>query len=342
MNCSQLLSVGLTLLVSINLQATPIIASTGGIGSADLVFANGGPFPDWLDIRRNNLVLLRDASANFLAPDATEFSDSEVVINGLTPETPSIFNAVASDTRNGGAEGVFASSSLNLYGGLLVETGPPDGTNDARDRGTNGGTIAQANINDPFFAGEASGFVDNQRMFSFINLSNDTQTFGVNGVFELGLLANAMGEFANANSVILNELFFSSSNPLNIQYADVAPFLLDETSVGDGAQISIERETDINSTGRLSLSGEVSAQSTNDIDFENAFGTSRMEFALGVTLLPGQTVFMSHNTFYSSAVNVSDIINEVSSPALGIGMISGLIVLMITLKKSPKKPTRIY
>ena len=291
--------------------AIPINANSGSSLYSDLVIAGGGQLPLGLESRFGGPFSSNPASSVLSAPDAVGFDDFDVVINGLTPETPSIFSRISTNTRNEGTEGAAAINNTQLYQNFASEV-IPDDTNDFSERGIWGSGQAQVALSTEFFDTQANSDVSFERIFTFSNTNPFALTFGVEGLFEMDLFTTADGENSIAEAFARIDMFFSSANALDIIFADTAPYVNDQDESGGNTSLSLVRETDVASTGHLSLIGSASASGTGDL--QQAFGSSRMGYALGITLQAGEEISMSHLITYSNFAAIEAPTRQVPEP----------------------------
>lgn len=291
--------------------AIPINASTGLDISNSLLIASGGPLPLGLEVRTLDPLILelsQDSSLN--APDTVPFEDSLTVIAGLTPEDPSRFFRIDSSTRNGGTEGALASNNHRLY---QIREADQDATSDVSERGVWGESTSQASLTTNFHEASANANVLNERRFSLMNQNATALTFGIQGVFEINMFALANGINSFAESVATGGLWFTSSNILDIQYADIEPFIFNEELMGPNTIASLSRETDVAGTGHLSMTAITRAFNTGAINAD-AIATGRMGYALGITLQPGEEIIMAHTMSYSTMAAITNEPIRVTNP----------------------------
>lgn len=307
--------------------ALPINANSGVSLYHDMIIATGGQLPVGLESRTNPPNLSRSASSDLQAPDAVDFNDTDTVINGLGPDTPSIFSAISTDTRNAGTEGSFASNNTQLYQILETEI-VPDGTNDISERGIWGNGQAQASLSTELYDTQGISDASFERAFTFSNQNLFALTFGIEGNFEMDLFATANGENSFAKTFAQVDMFFSSQNSLDIVFADTSLYVNNQNEVGDNALFYLQRETDVANTGHLSLTGGASATGTNIGGLTQAFGSSTMSYVLGITLLPGEEITMSHIVTYSNLATIGEGTVKVPEPSGGLLMLFafGLLV----------------
>ncbi len=282
--------------------AIPINASTGVNLSNSLLIAGGGPLPLGLEVRTLDPLALELSQDSFLnSPDAVPFEDSLTVIAGLAPEVPSRFFRLDSSTRNGGTEGAVASNNHRLY---QIREVDEDNTSDVSERGVWGESLSQASLTTDFHEASANAKVFNERRFSISNQNATALTFGIQGVFEMNMFAVASGINSFAESVATAGLWFTSSNVLNIQFADLAPYIFNEERIGDRATSSMTRETDVAGTGHLSMSGIARTFNSGAVDGD-AVATGTMAYVLGITLQPGEEITMAHRMSYLTQAKIA-------------------------------------
>jgi len=307
-------------------MAIPINSNSGASFYSDLVIANGGQLPLGLESRVGGPIASYPASSVLDAPDAVAFDDFDVVINGLSPATPSIFSRISTSTRNGGTEGAATTNNTQLYQILESEL-IPDGTSDASERGIWGNGQAQAQLTTEFYDTRASSDVSFERVFTFTNTNPFAFTFGIEGRFEMDLFATADGENSFAQAFARIDMFFSSANVLDIIFADTAAYVNDQDQSGGNTSLSIVRETDVANTGHLSLIG--SATATGTAGPQQAFGSSSMGYALGITLQAGEEITMSHLVSYSNLAAIEDGTVQVAEPHSWMLVLFALSFLLI-------------
>lgn len=307
--------------------ALPINVLSGVNLESAFVIAGGGQLPLGFDATIGG-PNLNSTVASFLdAPDAVPFEDSQTTIAGLSAAAPSVFFRTNSSTRNLGSEGAVATNNHRLYQ-ILEFDGDNDGTSDVSERGIIGESSSQASLSSEFHPATANADVDSQRTFTFTNNRQSEFTFGIQGVFEMNMFALASGIDTFANAIATSDLFFRSSNALDIQFADTELYVFDENSSGPNSFTTITRETDVAGTGHLSLTGMTSASNLGAMD-SDAFASGLMSFALGITLQPGEVINMVHTVSYSTSAVISRESTQISEPgslALVMTMLFGLSV----------------
>jgi hypothetical protein len=294
--------------------ATPITANSGVSFYNDMVIASGGQLPIGLEVVSISLDGDFLSTSELQASDALDFNISDVTINGLGPDTPSIFSDFSSSTRNSGTEGAASSSNTQLYQILESEI-QPDGDSDVSERGIWGDGNAQAAINTEFYATNASTDVSFERVFTISNGNPFAMTFGIEGIFEMDLFATAEGENSFAHTVASLDMFFSSSSLLDIVFADTSLYTNNQNEVGDNTFMSLFREIDVSNTGHLSLTGNASATGNNSGAEQQAFGNGAMSYALGITLLPGEEITMTHLISYENFASIAEPTIDVEEPS---------------------------
>ncbi|MDO6442044.1 PEP-CTERM sorting domain-containing protein [Marinobacter sp. 2_MG-2023] len=313
--------------------AVPVNANSGVSFYHDIIIASGGQLPVGLESRDNPTDnSFFSASSDLQAPDAVDFNDTHILINGLGPETPSVFSAISTDTRNAATEGSFASNNTQLYLVHELEI-VPDGTNDTSEEGIGGNGQAQATLSTELYDTQGVSDVFFERTFTFSNQNLSALTFGIQGDFEMDLFATADGQNSFANTFAQVDMFFSSQNPLDIVFADTSPYVNNQNEVGDNALFYLQRETDVANTGHLSLTGSASAIGTNIGGLTQAFGNSAMSYALGITLLPGEEITMSHRVTYSNLAMIGEGAVKVPEPSSGLLMLFAFGLLVFRRQK---------
>lgn len=318
---------GLTLTVWLGTSmAIPITTSSGASFYSDLVIASGGQLPLGLESRVSAPISSNPATSELNAPDAVAFDDFDVVINGLTPATPSIFSRTSTNTRNGGSEGAAAINNTQLYQVFESEL-VPDGTSDASERGIWGNGQAQAALTTEVYNTRAFSDVSFERIYTFSNNNPFALTFGIEGQFEMDLFAVADGENGLAEAFARIDMFFRSANVLDIVFADTEVYVNEQNESGGNTSLSLERETDVANTGHLSLIGNATAIGAAGL--QQAFGNSSMGYALGVTLQPGEEITMSHLISYSNLAAIEQVTTQVSEPHNGLLLLFVLGFLLL-------------
>lgn len=299
------------------------------LGSVNLessfVIAGGGQLPLGFDSTIDGPTLNNSVASFLDAPDAVLFDDTQTTIAGLSPANPSIFFKTNRTTRNLGSEGAVATNNHRLYGILELDN-DNDGTSDVSERGVLGESLSQASLSSEFHPASANAEVHNQRTFTFTNNRQSEFTFGIQGVFEMNMFALASGINTFADAIATSDLFFRSSNPLDIQFADTELYVTDESSSGGNGFTTITRETDVAGTGHLSLTGMTRAANLGAVG-SDAFASGIMSFALGITLQPGEVINMVHTVSYSTSAEISRESTQISEPgslALVMTMLFGL------------------
>lgn len=312
-------------------EALPINASTGLDISNSLIIASGGALPLGLEVRTLNPLILDLSQDSWLdALDSVPFENSLTVIAGLTPLAPSRFFRLESSTRNGGLEGAVASNNHRLY---QVREGEQDGSSDVSERGVWGESFSQATLTTEFHEASANANVFNERRFSISNQNTRALTFGIQGVFEINMFALASGMNTFAQSVATGGLWFTSSNILDIQYADIEPHLFNGERIGPNTIASISRETDVAGTGYLSMTAITRAINSGALNGD-ALVTARMGYALGITLQAGEEITMAHRMSYSTMAEISKDPIRVTSP--GSFILLGIITFGLIRKRIGK------
>ncbi|MFT6989014.1 MAG: hypothetical protein ACJASL_000980 [Paraglaciecola sp.] len=291
------------------------------------MIAGGGPLPLGLEVRTLVPLALNLSQDSFLnSLDAMPFEDSLTVIAGLTPASPSRFFTLDGSTRNGGLEGAVASNNHRLY---QIREADQNSTSNVSERGVWGESFSQASLTTEFHKTSARASVFNERRFSISNQNATKLTFGIQGTFEMNMFAVASGMYAFAESVVTAGLWFTSSNVLDIQFVDLKLYEFNKERLGANTTASINRETDVVNTGRMSMAGIVRASNAGAADGD-ALATSRMQYALGITLQPGEEITMAHNISYSTMAEITSEPRQVFAPSsmallcisiLGIGLV---------------------
>lgn len=294
--------------------AIPIMANSGVSFNNDMVISTGGQLPFWLESQMGPPTYSLLSNSNLYAPDTANYDGSDTVIGGLDRDNPSVFSSISSSTRNAGTEGSVASNNTQLYTVSNLEI-IPDGSNDVSERGIWGNGLAQASLSTTVYDTRATSEVSFERNFTFSNQSATEMTFGIQGVFEIDLFAIADGENSLAEAFATLDMFFTSSNILDIQFADISPYINNQTESGDNGNISLVRETNVVDTGHLSLTGMASASGFLGGGSQQAFGGSSMAYVLGITLQPGEEINMTHLVRYSNLAAIEEGVNEVDAPA---------------------------
>jgi hypothetical protein len=317
-------------LVWINSASALPISAFGGVNlESNFVIAGGGQLPLGFDSTVSGPTLNNSVASFLDAPDAVLFDDAQTTIAGLSPANPSVFFETNSSTRNLGTEGAVATNNHRLY---QIDN---DGTSDASERGVIGESSSQASLSSEFHPASASGDVLNQRTYTFTNNRQSEFTFGIQGVFEMNMFALASGINTFADAIATSDLFFRSSNPLDIQFADTELYVSDESSSGANGFTTMTRETDVAGTGHLSLTGMTRAANLGVLDGD-AFASGLMSFALGITLQPGEVINMVHTVSYSTSAVISRESTQVSEPgslALAVIMLFGISFTKRRFKK---------
>lgn len=311
--------------------AVPITANSNASFYHDMVIATGGQLPVGLESLDSPPSASFTTNSDLFAPDAADFDTTNVVIAGLDANAPSMFSSFSNSTRNGGTEGSASNNSTQLYQIRELEI-IPDGNNDVSERGIWGDGFAQASLSTEVFDTRATSDVSFERVFTFINQNNSAMTFGIEGIFEMDMFAIADGENSLAESFASVDMFFSSSSILDIVFADTSLYTNSETESGDNAAISIVRETDVANTGHLSLIGNASASGADGAGPQQAFGSSAMSYALGITLQAGEEITMSHLIRYSNLAAIEQNIVNVSEPPSAL-LMSFMIGFLLLRKK---------
>lgn len=318
--------------------AAPITANSGASFYFDMRIAGGGTLPAGLESISGPPSHSYTSNSLLQSNDAAEVNGTDALINGLSPETPSIFSSWSSSTRNGGAEGASSTNSTSLYQIFSTES-QPDGSNDVSERGIWGSGLAQATLNSEIFPTQAVSEVSFARQFTLANQSDDTLTFGIEGRFEMDLFAYTDGEgvaetFANFG------LFFSSANILDILFSDTSPYINNQTESGTQSSVSIGRQTDVVNSGYLSLFGNASASGLNAGGVQQGFGNSAMSYVLGITLQPGEEITMLQFVDYSNFAEIGAVV-DVSEPDSLLLMLASLCLLFANrypFKRTPGRP----
>ncbi|GAA0859432.1 hypothetical protein [Aliiglaciecola litoralis] len=292
--------------------ALPISAFSGVDVSNNFVVAGGVPLPPELDSRFTAGVFSDFGESELNAPDAIPFEDSAVTIAGFNEANPTIYYQTSSATRNLGVEGAVTSSNHSLY--TIRQS------SDVTEHAESSEASSLASLSSEVYETLASSFVNSTRRFSFTNNDQNAITFALQGIFEMNIFSLASGANAFTESFALLDLFFESSNSLDIQFADIEPFILNEDSDGAESMVSIDREINVANTGHLSMTGYASA---SDGD---AFGTSRMAYVLGITLQAGETITMAQRTRHTTLAEIN-LPAQVSSPATFTLILLGIIGL---------------
>lgn len=308
--------------------AIPITANSGISFNHDMVIATGGPLPIGLESNDGLPSFSFLTNSDLYAPDAVDYEDTDIVIGGISRDAPSIFSSISTSTRNAGTEGSFSSNNTQLYQIREIEI-IPDGSNDTSERGLWGNGLAQASLSTSVFDTRATSEVYYERGFTFSNQNPFAMTFGIEGVFEMDLFAIADGENSVAEAFATLDMFFSSSNILDIQFADISPYLNNQTESGDNANISLVRETNIVDTGHLSLTGMASASGLDGGGLQQALGGSFMSYAIGITLQPGEEITMSHLVTYSNLAAIEERVTDVNEPTSLLLMLFALGMSLI-------------
>ncbi|WP_339718928.1 hypothetical protein [uncultured Paraglaciecola sp.] len=295
-------------------MAIPITANSGISFNNDMVIATGGQLPIGLESIDGPPSYSFLTNSSLYAPDAVDFDDTDIVIAGLTRDAPSTFSSISTSTRNAGTEGSISSNNTQLYQIRELEI-IPDGSNDVSERGLWGNGVAQASLTTSVFDTRATSEVSFEREFTFSNQNAFAMTFGIQGVFEMDMFAIANGEHSVAEAFATLDMFFSSSNILDIQFADISPYSTNQTESGGNASISLIRETNVAGTGHLSLTGMASASGLDGGGAQQALGGSVMSYAIGITLQPGEEITMSHLVTYSNLAAIEQRVTEVNEPS---------------------------
>jgi len=306
-------------LASPALSAT-IEARSGADVTSDFVIAGFGPLPLGFDAQSSAPTLEIDTGSSLAAPDAVPDSSTNVVVSGISPATPSIFFESSNDLRNGFTEGSNASVNHTLYQVLEFDL-DADGTNDVSERGVSGEGQAQSLITTEVYETNAASSVNNVRTITFINNRAAEFTFGIQGLVEMMLFAEATGEEAEAQSSATLDFFFQTTGLLDIVYAAAGPFTDLQTVTGPNALTDVDLETGIASTGHFTLSGIAAARGSNPGVTE--FGTlnARQDFVFGITLQPGQQLSMTHGVTYAQATKITPVPLPAGLPLLVCGLI---------------------
>jgi hypothetical protein len=302
-------------------NALPNTAFSGARLESTFIIAGGGQLPPGFDATAGGPTLGNSVASFLGAPDAVPFEDSQTIVAGLSPENPSVFFRTSNSTRNLGSEGAAAMNNHRLYQ-ILEYDNDNDGTSDVSARGVLGESSSQASLSSELHPASANADVQNQRTFTFTNKRQSEFTFGIQGIFAVDMFAFAGGLDTSAEAIATSDLFFSSSNPLDIQFADTAPYEFDESTSGANAFTTVSRETDVAGTGHLSLTGMTSVSNLAALD-SDAFASAMMGFALGITLQPGEVINMVHSVSYSTSAEIGRASTQVPAP--------GSLVLFITL-----------
>ena len=317
------------------LSAT-IEARSGADVTSNFVIAGFGPLPLGLDAQTSAPTLDIDTYSSLAAPDAVPDSSTNTVINGVAAATPSIFFESSSNLRNGNTEGSATNVNHTLYQVLEID-GDADGTNDVSERGVSGAGFAQSRITTDVYKTGAESSVNNARTITFINNRAAEFTFGIQGLVEMVLFAEATGEEAEAQSSATLDFFFQTTGLLDIVYAAAGPFTDTQILSGPNAFTDVDLETGIASTGHFTLSGTASALGSSPGVTE--FGTiiARQDFVFGITLQPGQQLSMTHGVTYAQATKITPVPLPAGLPLLICGI--SLLGLMRSGSRRPVQGT---
>lgn len=236
-----------------SLSAT-IEARSGTDITSNFVIAGFGPLPPGLDAQSSPPTIYIDTDSNLAAPDAVPDSTTNVVINGITPDTPSIFFESSNDLRNAFTEGSNTNVNHTLYQVIEFDE-DADGTNDVSERGASGTGQAQSRITTQLYATNAASSVDSARTITFINNRADAFNFGIQGLVEMDVFAEATGVEAEAQASATLDFFFETAGALNIVYAPAGPFTDTQEVSGPNAATNLDFETAIAATGRFTMFG---------------------------------------------------------------------------------------
>ncbi|WP_342805077.1 hypothetical protein [Alteromonas sp. M12] len=295
-------------------MAVPINANSGLSFYHDFIIAGGGQLPIGLEVNSDGPIYSYSVNTELQAADSVEFDDFDVVIAGDAPDNPSSFTSVGSSTRNAGTEGAFGMNNTQLYQIVEYEL-VPDGNSDVSEYGIWGNGQAQATISSELFDTQANTEASFQRTYTLSNQNTTALTFSIEGEFEMGMFAIADGESSVAEAFAMLDMFFNSSNALDIVFADTSPYINNQTESGDNAIMSLIRETDITNTGHMSFTGSASATGTDIGGSQQAFGDGTFSYALGITLQPGEEISMSHLVTYSNLALIEQQITQVNEPS---------------------------
>ncbi|WP_339723698.1 hypothetical protein [uncultured Paraglaciecola sp.] len=294
--------------------AIPVSAFSGADVSNTFVVAGGGALPALLDSQFTGAIFSNQGQSVLNAPDAIPFEDSLTTDAGFNAANPSIFYQTSSATRNLGSEGGITSSNHSMY--REREAG------DTNERVVNGEASALASLTSDVYQTSASSNVVDTSSFRITNDNQNAITFAIQGIFEMNIFSIASGVNAFTESYAFLDLFFESSHILDIQYADIEPYILNEDNTDVGSMVSIERETNVSSTGHLNMTGYSSTSNGN------AFGASRMGYILGITLQAGETITMDQRTRYSTLAQINLPV-QVSEPRIFALLMLSMLGLLL-------------
>ena len=283
--------------------------------SAVIRFNGGDTAIPGVDVTDTLSAPIPGVSSTLAAPDAVNESDQTTVIDGTSPATPSQFSRLDRTTRNGGAEGGDARTSLFTYG-VRVNDAEPDTGGSLVEIGRTGTTSSQARIATDPFAADAAADLFNARTFSFRNLSAvDTAFFTITGELDVTAIAQVTGADALARSVVAFDLAFSSDDPMTISFAPLMPFLPLESATGPAAATSFGRSIDPSGAGLVGLSALASATGSDPFGLDSASVSLSDRFVLGVTLAPSQVLSMTASLSAVTVATVDPLIAPVPLPA---------------------------
>lgn len=287
------------------LQALPISASSGAEVNNTFVIGGGFPLPESLDSRLTGSFFGTPANSLLAAPDTDYFSDYEFVNGGLGIDNPDTYYRINSATRNGGTEGAVASNNSEYYRARIA--------GESTEVGVQSGASAQVALQSEVYETSAQSDIFNGTSLRLTNLGASSVTFLIEGIFELDIFSVANGANALAQNNVTLAMLFESSHELNVQFADLDPFVFTENYSGQNASVSIQRETDVMDGGEISLTGSSQAFN-NSTGSSDAFGSARMRYVLGITMQASETILMRQSVRYANFAEIS-LPTQVNSPS---------------------------
>ena len=297
---------------------------------------NGGSVPDGIEVTSVplSLIIETDAITEFDDPTATETTLSDFVI-GNSFSDPVIPVQSTRQSRTTVPDSTDSSTAIVDYS-IEIEDDPNNNTFDAIRQDIDQTGFARIGINDAPVQASALASHNGGRDYRFENVSDQTISFDLTGMFTADLSASFLGDDGFALSSASFGVLFEVGTGSSVTFTPGAPYLTTIMDSDPGTSVSEQYLTNSGGITGVSFNASVEANSTGGATQASFLGSSA--FVFGITLDPNASLLLetSFSQLNTIVVEPAADVPPVPLPAGLPLLVSGLVGFGLLRRKASK------
>ncbi|MEP3847119.1 MAG: VPLPA-CTERM sorting domain-containing protein [Paracoccaceae bacterium] len=297
---------------------------------------NGGNIPTGIEVVTvpNSLVIESEATTDIDDPTATETVLNNFVVGNpfADPVIPVQSNQQSRTTVTGSTDSAMAIVDYSIE----LEDDPADDVFELVRRDIDQTGFARIGLSDSAVASSAVSSHDGARDYRFDNVSDQTISFDLTGMFSADLSADFTGDDGFALSSASFDILFDVRTGASVTYSPAALYLTTIMDSDPGTSVSEQYLANSGGITGVSFEARVEANGTGGATQASYLGFSAYVF--GITLDPNASLVMetSFSQLNSIVVEPAADVPPVPLPAGLPLLLSGLAGLGLLRRKSSK------